>query len=71
MAKGKRYIFTDREHSEKGIMSTILGFLSCITLGTAIYLSYMGGGLSSARYGAAALLAVVFMVVGMCWHLVC
>ncbi len=64
MAKNRRYIFTDREHSEKGIMSTVLGILSFGTLGTAIYLSYVDGGVSSERYGAAALLAVLFMLVG-------
>lgn len=45
-------------------MSTILGVLSNITLGTAIYLSYLNKGASSARYGAAALLAVIFMTIG-------
>lgn len=45
-------------------MSTILGILSCITLGSAVYLSYQGGGKSSSRYGTAALLAGIFMFVG-------
>lgn len=64
MAKRKGYIFTDKKHTEKGIMSTILGVLSIITLGTAIYLSYLNKGSASARYGAAALLAVIFMITG-------
>ena len=46
-------------------MATILGILSIITLGIAVYLSYVNGGESSARYTAAALLAVVYMITGM------
>lgn len=60
----KSYMFTNRNHPLKGIMATILGILSIITLATAVYLSYKGGGISSARYGAAALLAVIFMIIG-------
>lgn len=64
MARRKGYIFTNKKHTEKGIMSTILGVLSIITLGTAIYLSYLKKGAATARYGAAALLAVIFMITG-------
>lgn len=60
----KSYMFTNKNHPLKGIMATILGILSIITLATAVYLSYAQGGVSSARYGAAALLAVVFMITG-------
>lgn len=65
MAFKKGYIFTNKDHPLKGIMSTILGILSIGTLGTAVYLSYLHGGESSPRYGAAGLLAVIFMLVGM------
>lgn len=64
MFRNKGYIFTNREYSKTGIMSTVLGILSCVTLGTAVYLSYRGGGSSSPRYGAAALLAALFMTAG-------
>lgn len=46
-------------------MATILGILSIVTLGIAVYLSYINGGQSSARYGTAALLAVIYMITGM------
>lgn len=46
-------------------MSTILGILANITLGVAIYKSYLSGGAPSARYGAAAFLAIIFMVIGL------
>lgn len=65
MAFRKGYIFTSKNHPRKGIMATILGILSIITLGTAVYFSYMNGGESSVRYAMAGLLAVVYMIVGM------
>ena len=59
------YIFTNKKHPEKGIMSFILGILSLGTYIMAVYLSYQGKGVSSARYGAAGVLAGVFMTVGL------
>lgn len=59
------YIFTNKKHPEKGIMSFILGILSLGTYITAVYLSYQGEGVSSARYGAAGVLAGTFMTVGL------
>ena len=64
MFRNKGFIFTNNEYSKTGIMSTVFGILSCVTLGTAVYLSYLNGGESSARYGAAAFLAVLFGTVG-------
>ncbi len=65
MARKKGYIFTNKNHPLKSIMAVILGILSIVTLVTAVYLSYQQGGISSVRYGAAGLLAVVFMMAGM------
>lgn len=65
MFKKKGYIFTNKEHSEKGIMSTVLGILSIITLTTAVYISYLQKGEISARCGAAAFLATLFMAAGL------
>lgn len=61
----KGYIFTNKDHPKKGIMASILGILSIVTYVTAIYMSYRRGGESSARYGAAGVLATVFMFAGM------
>lgn len=65
MAFRKGYIFTSKNHPARGIMATILGILAIITLGVAVYLSYINGGESSITYGAAGLLAVIYMIVGM------
>lgn len=64
MKRKKGYIYTNKKHTYFGIMSTILGALSIITLSATVYLSYINGGAANARYGAAAFLAVIFMVVG-------
>ena len=65
MFRNKGFIFTNKEYSKTGIMYTVFGVLSFATLGTAVYLSYQNGGASSARYGAAAFLAVIFWAAGM------
>ena len=36
----KNYIFTNKKHSDKAIMSTILGIISLVSLGIVTYLSY-------------------------------
>lgn len=65
MLKSKGFIFTNKEHTQKGIMSTILGILASATLGIAVYQSYTNGGAPSDKYGAAALLAIIFMMTGL------
>lgn len=65
MLKSKGFIFTNKEHSQKGIMSTILGILASVTLGVAVYQSYLNRGMPSDRYGAAGLLAIIFMLAGL------
>ncbi len=65
MLRDKGFIFTNKKHTEKGIMSTILGVLAGITLGLAGFFSYRNGGRATERDAAAALLAVIFMSVGL------
>ena len=60
----KGYIFTNKEHPKKSIMSTILGILSTGSLILAVYLSYMDKGAENMRYGSACLLALLFAFVG-------
>lgn len=60
----KSYMFTNKSHPLKGIMAVILGILSIVTLVVAVFLSYKQGGVSSARYGTAALLTVLFELTG-------
>ena len=59
-----RYMFTDNRHPEKGVMSAILGCISVVTLGCAVFFTYRDGGQAQVKYAAAAMLAAVFSVVG-------
>lgn len=65
MAKRKNYKFTNKGHSQKAVMGTVFGSLSCISLITLIYLAYLNEGVAPVNYGIAAILALVFSVVGM------
>ncbi len=64
MAKKNSYMFTSKQHSQKGIMSTILGVISLATLAYAIIMSYLRAGDVPRQYGAAALLVLIFAFVG-------
>ena len=59
-----RYMFTDNRHPETGVMSAILGCISVVTLGCAVFFTYRDGGQAQVKYAAAAMLAAVFSVVG-------
>lgn len=63
MAK-KGYKFTNKKHSPKAVMSTVFGAMSEISLVVLVYLSYQRGGQVPVNYGIAAILALVFAIVG-------
>lgn len=65
MSKKKNYIFTNKFHAKQGIMATILGVLSLISMLTAIYLSYRSQGQISANIAAAVILAVIYAFIGL------
>ena len=54
-----------RKHPEKGIMSTILGTLSILSVGAAVYLAYRNGGDALPQYGAAVFLVTLFSIAGL------
>lgn len=64
MAKKNSYMFTSKQHTQKGIMSTILGVISLATLVYAVVVSYLKAGDIPRQYGAAAMLAMIFAFVG-------
>lgn len=59
------FIFTTKSHPEKGIMSTILGVISIMSIACAIYLAYSNGGNAQPQYGAAVFLVTLFSLVGL------
>ena len=62
--KKSSYMFTNKEHTQKGIMSTILGVISLATLGYAVFMSYRSVGEVPVQYGAAAMLVMIYAFVG-------
>lgn len=63
--KRKNYIFTNRRHSKRAIMATILGIISNGSLVIVLYLSYLSGGAVPLSYGLTGLLAAAFSVAGL------
>ena len=61
----RKFIFTNKEYSPKGIMATILGLIDIATLVYIVYLTYCNGGVSLPRYGSTALLITIFSFVGL------
>lgn len=64
MGKKNGYIFTNKEHTRKGIMATILGIISIATLIYTVLMSYRQDGNVPRQYGAAAMLVMVFAFAG-------
>ena len=59
------YIFTNKKHSDKAIMSTILGMISLVSLGIVTYLSYSRGGVMHGGYGVTGVLATIYSLIGL------
>jgi len=58
------YIFTDKKNPKWGIMSTILGIISAVSICMAIHFTYLNKGTALMQYGAAVLLALIYAVTG-------
>lgn len=63
--KRKNYIFTNKKHSQRAIMSTILGIISLVSLTAVVYLTYLAGGEAQNGYGVTGLLATIFSFIGL------
>lgn len=61
----KSYKFTNKKHSDKAIMATILGIISLVSLGIVVYLAYSKGGVAPEGYGFTGLLATIFSFIGL------
>ncbi len=60
----KSFMFTNKEHTLKGIMATILGMISIASLGDIIVNSYRNDGQVPLQYGAVAFLTMLFAFAG-------
>ena len=61
----RKYIYTNKDHPPKAIMSTILGIISMISLIYAIYFTYCNEGTAIQRYGAVGLLITILSLTGL------
>lgn len=64
MTRKNGYIFTNKEHPKRGILSFALGMISAVSVVLALYFAYQGGGTARVQDGAALLLAALFSVAG-------
>ncbi len=65
MKRHKGYIFTNKRHSQKAIMSTILGIISVASMLVVIYLSFLRKGETPISYGLTGFLALIMSLVGL------
>lgn len=65
MGRKPSYIFTNKRHSNRAVMSTILGIISTLSLVAVIYLAYVQGGNAPAGYGVTGLLIAIFSLTGL------
>lgn len=62
--KKRRFIYTNKKHPKRSIMSGVLGILCILSLATAVFLTYRAGGETHAGYGLTGLLSLIFSVTG-------
>lgn len=60
----RKYIYTNKQHTGKGIMSSILGLINLITIAYVVYNTYARGGSAPLRYASACFLVLVFAFAG-------
>lgn len=59
------YKFTNKKHSPKGIMSTILGLISMVSLFFILYFTFQLKGKATFNYGIAGFFAALFSMAGL------
>ena len=65
MKKRKGFIFTNKKHSQRAIMSAILGTISIIALIAVVTISSKNDGEAPAGFGFTGVLAFAFSAVGL------
>lgn len=64
MNRKKSYIFTNKKHPLKGIMSSVLGIISLTSMGGAVYFTFLQKGYANISYGLTGVLALLFSLTG-------
>lgn len=63
-SKNKSYIYSDKKHTVKGIIATILSLISLIALIIILIMSYSKEGKVSNSYGVTVLLCLIYSITG-------
>ncbi len=61
----KGYIFTDKRTSHRAVMGVILGLISLVSLGGAVFQTYLSEGESVVKYGVVGLLSGIYSLIGL------
>ena len=64
MEQSRRYKFTNKKHPEKGVMSTILGIISLVSVGVAVYETFLAKGKAATNMGVVGVMITLFSVIG-------
>ncbi|MBO6015478.1 MAG: hypothetical protein J6P60_02690 [Lachnospiraceae bacterium] len=59
------YMFTNKNHPPRGIVSSVLGCMDLVSLILVTLLSFQAKGNATARHAAVTMLALLFSVIGL------
>ncbi len=65
MGKKKNYMFTNKKHSSRGIMSAILGVITLTSLILAVFQTYQVKGEAGGNMGMVGFVATCFSITGL------
>lgn len=65
MSQKRSYMFTNRKHSQKAVMSTVFGVLCTVSLVAVTVLSYSREGDVPAGYGFTGVFAMILSLIGL------
>ena len=65
MRKKSGYMFTNRRHPKRAIMSVILGSISLLSLIAVVYISYLHQGVGGGSVGMTGLFITLFSLTGL------
>lgn len=65
MARKRMYSFAEKKHSQRGLVSTILGGISLVIFAALAYLAYYLDGQGGAYLGSIGLTGTVFSLMGL------
>ena len=64
MARKSGYMFTNKNHPEKAIMSSVLGIICLFSIALSVYYSFQSAGQAAFQYGTVILLTLIFSLAG-------